>query len=78
VSTDVQNLNLFETNEVCSHQLTNKVQLLEKSHQFSFAQEEVWQLSLMDKYKVEAQLCPAGQECNSAPKISGKWSPIYA
>jgi DICT domain-containing protein len=42
VNTQVENINLFETNEVCSHQLTNKVQLMNKDHKFSFAQSETW------------------------------------
>ena len=37
VNTQVDNVNLFQTNEVCSHHLTNKVQIIEKSHSFSFA-----------------------------------------
>jgi hypothetical protein len=46
--------------------------------QFSFAQEEVWKLSLMDEYKVEGMLCTSSNDCGKAQKVKGKWSPIYA
>ena len=56
VSKDTNKLNLFETKEICTHSLSNKVQILGQNHQFSFANEDVWQVSLMDNYKVEAKV----------------------
>jgi hypothetical protein len=37
VSKEVESVNLFETNEVCTHQLNNKLQILGIHQQFSFA-----------------------------------------
>jgi hypothetical protein len=70
VSKDTAKVNLFQAKEVCTHNLSNKVQLLSADHQFSFANEDVWQVSLMDGYLVEATL-------NGGPILKGKWSPIY-
>ena len=78
VSKDVGHVNLFETEEICTHQLTNKLQIIGVDDKFSFAQEEVWKLSLMDHYQVEAMLCSSSSDCAKAEKIKGKWSPIYA
>ena len=55
---------------MCTHNLANKVQLISKDHVFSFAQEDVWKVSLMDNYLVEATL-------NGGPLLKGKWSPVY-
>ena len=74
VSKEVNNVNLYKTNEVCSHQLINKVQLINKDHKFNFEEQDLWKVSLMDQYKVEAVKC--SPECTSEV-VTGSWSPIY-
>lgn len=34
VSTDKSNINLFDTKELCTHSVPNKIQMVNKSHQF--------------------------------------------
>ena len=70
VSKDINNVNLYESKEVCTHSQSNKVQLLAADHKFSFANEEIIKVSLMDNYKVEASK-------EGSDVIKGKWSPIY-
>ena len=36
VNSDEQDVNLFTTNEVCTHQLPNKVQVVQKDYKASF------------------------------------------
>lgn len=74
VAKQVDHLNLFQTDEVCTHQLVNKVQLINKKHEWNLIDEDTYKVSLMDNYKVEAVKC--SPECSS-DVISGKWSPIY-
>jgi hypothetical protein len=40
VSSEIQNVNLYTTNEVCTHQMPNKLQLLPKEFKFKFEKEE--------------------------------------
>ena len=75
VAKQVDHLNLFQTDEVCTHQLVNKVQLVSKDHKFSFDQEDTYKVSLMDGYKAEAIKC-SEDKCE-AEVIHGTWSPIY-
>jgi len=49
---------------------------LSKSHKFSFAQEDVWKVKLMDKFQVEAILCKDGVNC-AQEHMTGTWSTIY-
>ena len=72
VSKDVGNVNLFEAKEVCTHQLPNKLQMLSEGHEFAFADEEVWKMSLMDQYQVQAS------NDGGKTQVTGRWSPIYA
>jgi hypothetical protein len=54
VSNEVQFVNLFKTKEVCAHNIPNKFMVINKSYNFSFAQESLWQVQLMDGHKVKA------------------------
>lgn len=53
-----------------------RLQILSKDHKFSFAQEDVWKVKLMDKYQVEAILCKNGVDC-AQEHLVGTWSTIY-
>ena len=70
VSTEVSEVNLFETKEFCTHTIPNKVQIQNPDHQFKFAQQETWNLDLQDGYKAVAS--KAG-----GAKVNGTWSSIY-
>lgn len=50
--TDV--VNLFQTNEVCTHMLPNKVQIISADHKFSMANQDIWRMQLLDGYKAAA------------------------
>ena len=69
LSTDIQFVNLFETKEVCTHQLTNRVQILAQDQQFKFSNETIYKIKLKDNYIAEAE--------HNKTVVKGKWSPIY-
>jgi hypothetical protein len=60
---------LFETQEVCTHKRPNKVQIVSASHDFAFAQEDVYNVSLQDNYVATATV--------NGQSVNGTWSPIY-
>lgn len=37
-------MNLYEQNELCSHQMPNKMQILTQHDEFQFEKDEIWQL----------------------------------
>ena len=49
VSKTVDTVNLFQTKEVCTHNIPNKVQTIKKDHKFSFESEDVWKVKLLPK-----------------------------
>ena len=69
VSKEAESVDLFKSNEICTHKRPNHVQIVSASHKFQFAQEEVWKVKLLDGYR--AQASNAGQTYN------GTWSTIY-
>ena len=73
ISKDTQNVNLFQAEEVCTHKLPNRLQFINSQYKFTFAEQTKLQVSLMDKYKVEAW-----DPANKEKKINGTWSPIYS
>ena len=78
VSTDKGNVNLFDTKEVCTHQVPNRIQLVNKGHQFAFADQDTYRINLLDSYKAEAVFCKSGSKGNCAKEvIPGKWTAIY-
>ena len=78
VSADKGNVNLFDTKEVCTHQVPNRIQLVNKSHQFAFADHDTYRINLIDSYKAEAVFCKGGSKGNcSKGVIPGKWTAIY-
>ena len=54
VSTEVNNVNLFQTQEVCTHERPNHIQIMSKDHQFTFEKEEVWKVKLLPDYVATA------------------------
>ena len=60
VSQDKGTIDLFDTNELCTHEVPNKVQLVNKDHKFAFETEDVYRMNIMENYKAEAVLCPQG------------------
>lgn len=69
-------VNLFQVDEVCTHKLPNKLQIISNDHEWNFDDAESWKIKLMDKYLAEATHCPKNGECDTT-KIAGTWSPIY-
>ena len=69
-------VNLFQIDEVCTHKLPNKLQIISNDHEWSFDNADSWKIKVMDKYLAEATYCPKGGECETN-KIAGTWSPIY-
>ena len=51
VTKDVDNVNLFTTSEVCSHELPNKIQLVSSAHEFTFGSEDIYRLNIMENYR---------------------------
>jgi hypothetical protein len=42
--------NLFQVDEVCTHKLPNKLQIINKEHEWKFDKDDVWRIKLMDKF----------------------------
>ena len=71
-------VNLFESSEVCTHQLPNKVQLIDKSFSWSFAAEDIWQVKLSPDTTARANFCPNGDlsKCQNLG-VKGFWQDYY-
>ena len=69
-------VNLFQTDELCTHMLPNKVQIVSPGHKFAFPEEEIYRTQLLDGYKATAQKCSAKDKCDGEV-IDGTWSTIY-
>lgn len=52
------------------------MQIVGKDHKFSFAQQDLWKVKLMDKFQVEASLCKDGGKCETS-HYTGTWSTVY-
>lgn len=76
VAKQTATVDLFDTAEVCSHNIPNKVQVLSENFKFNFAGEDVYQVNLIDNYKAEAVFCKDGASCDGKV-IQGKWTSIY-
>lgn len=64
MNTVEETVNLFQVDEVCTHKLPNKLQVISQNHQFKFESEDIWKVKLMDKYQVEAHYCKGGKNCS--------------
>ena len=82
VSKDNQMVNLFEINDICTHKLPNGLQLISQSHNFSFENQDIVNLSLNDDLSVSAFYCESGTACDKpdpqkSTLIKGKWTTVY-
>jgi hypothetical protein len=50
----VEVVNLFQTDEICTHKLPNKVQIIGDDHGFQFEKSKVWKVKLLDEFRAEA------------------------
>lgn len=57
VSTEEQTINLFESNEVCTHKQPNKLQVVESSYNFQFDKASIWRVTLGDNFVATAIPC---------------------
>lgn len=67
---------MFNVDEVCTHKLPNKLQIIGSDHAFKFQSEDIWKVKLMDKYQVEAVFCKNENDCEDH-HVSGTWSTVY-
>lgn len=59
ISAEIQNINLYDSSEICTHKLPNKLQILNQYDNFKFDKEEVWQVSLNQDMTATVQGNPA-------------------
>ena len=64
ISKEVQQVNLFEAKEVCTHQMPNKLQIMSQKDDFSFERQKTLKLELDDYGNVKGDL-------------TGKWMAFY-
>lgn len=74
---EVQNVNLFKVDSVCTHEFPNRVQLIAKDYKFNLGdQVDLYKIKALDNYEAKAQKCDAqGKNCGA--EIAGTWSTIY-
>ena len=77
VSKDQQTINLFESEDICTHKMPNGVQIIDQDFKFSFAQSDTVKVKIMDKNQAEARFCASEKECDKSKPTKGKWSTIY-
>jgi len=49
----VDDINLFQTDEICTHKRPNHIQVVAKNHEFKFEKEEIWRVKFLDNFKAE-------------------------
>jgi hypothetical protein len=78
VAPESAELNLFEQQEVCTHNLPNRVQIIGRDYQFSLAEEDVWSVLVRSDFSAEGRLCKKGNmtQCDRAG-VAGHWQTIY-
>jgi hypothetical protein len=75
VSAEKQTINLFESNEACSHNLPNKVQVVDPNFKFYFEKEKIWRVTLGDNFSATAIKCDSADNCKGE-KFTGTWSNV--
>lgn len=60
VDEDVRQGSLYDTEELCTHNIPNKVQLVNKSHNFRFDNEDIYRINILENYRAEAVVCNNG------------------
>lgn len=78
VSRDSEFVDLFKTEEVCTHKIPNRVQVLSSEHKFAFQNEDAWQVMIHADYSAEARFCKGAdlEKCDRE-RVSGKWIAYY-
>ena len=77
VSNESATVNLFDTKEVCTHSIPNKVQIVSEKHGFNFGKNQsLYNVNLMQDYKAEAVFCKKEGSCDKTI-VHGKWTNIY-
>lgn len=69
VSQNVDTVDLFQTQEVCTHRTPNIIQIVSGDHSFKFEKEDVWRVKFLDNFKAEAS--------KGEGTVSGTWSTVY-
>ena len=79
MSKDEAVINLFETADVCTHSLPNKLQVISEDFKFQFAKTELWSATLADTGQVLAYKCQSETKCEQGktPISLGKWTTVY-
>lgn len=77
VSKDQQTVNIFETEDICTHKMPNGVQIIDQDFKFFFAQSDNVKIKIMDKNIAEARFCQSEKDCGGAKLVKGKWSTVY-
>ena len=75
VSQEHEEVNLFETKEICTHKLPNKMQVLAHGQKFHFGEKaDLYQILIKPDFTAEASVCPNGNDksCNKE-KLKGDW-----
>jgi hypothetical protein len=72
---------LFQTQDLCTHTMPNRVQIIPADFKFNFASQNVVKVAINDNYKAEAVLCQSGASTcdkSSGTVVHGTWSTIYS
>ena len=79
VSKEEAIINLFETADVCTHTLPNRLQIINEEHVFQFAKTDLWSATLADNGQVLAYKCQSEAKCEQGktPISFGKWTTVY-
>lgn len=79
VSQDTDNIDLYKTASVCTHQQPNKLQLIDEDYRFQFANEQVYQVELRDDQTATAKICGKfdNMKCSDSTEVQGSWIAFY-
>ena len=77
VSQQNQTLNLFEQEEVCTHKMPNRVQIIDSGHKFSFEKDDIWSIQILSDFTAIGRFCPDGNTRACQEPIKGIWQTVY-
>jgi hypothetical protein len=85
VNSDDTTVNLYQTRDLCTHAVPNKIQLVNAEHKFYFQKEDVYKINLLENFKAEAVVCTSNKplKANEKPSncgkelIKGRWTAVY-
>lgn len=75
VSQDQKEVDLYEQQEVCTHTMPNKVQIIAQSFGFQFENQASWKVKVVDDSNVLAGECPSSADCQF--NVRGTWDILY-